>query len=227
MTQKIIAVLGLGIFGKTLAKELNNFNQEVLAVDINLENIEDIADEVTRAVQGDMTDLEFLEEIGIANCDTVIVATGNSLESSVLAIMHCKKLGVKKIIAKARSTIYEEVLYEIGANHVISPERESGRSIASNLLRNTITDIIQIDSTTSIIEFKTPKQWVGKTVIELDIRKKYDINLIGTKENQTSQLKININFNEKIEENQIFVAITNKQTFEKFDYLRHFINRDK
>lgn len=218
MNSKIIGVLGLGIFGKTLAKELHRFGQEVIAVDSNADNIEDIADYVSKAVIGDMTDLEFLETIGIDQCDTVVVATGNSLESSVLSVMHCKKLGIKHIIAKARSSIYEEVLYEIGADLVISPEKESGKNVASNLLKNTITDLFQLDDDITIIEFKVPKTWIGKTVSDLDVRNQYAINLIGTKEDKHEKLQININFTEPIEKDTIFVAVTDTDTFEKADY---------
>ena len=100
MTKKIIGVLGLGIFGRTVAEELSKFEQDVIAVDCKENSVQDVAEFVSKAAVGDITDIEFLKAVGIAQCDKVVIATGTSLESSVLAIMHCKKLGVKTILAK-------------------------------------------------------------------------------------------------------------------------------
>ena len=222
MERKIIGVLGLGVFGKTVAMELSKFEQDVIVIDSDQDNVQDVSDFVSKAAIGDFTDLEFLKHMGIADCDSVVIATGNSLESSVLAVMHSKKLGVSTVIAKAKSTIYEEVLYEIGADFVISPERESGRQVASSLLRHKIADIIKLESDISIVEFKVPTSWVGKTVVELDVRKKYDLNIIGTRQTKTAPLQTDIGLKEPIKADTIIVAITNTDTFEKYDYLGYF-----
>lgn len=222
MERKIIGVLGLGVFGKTVAMELSKFEQDVIVIDSDQDNVQDVSDFVSKAAIGDFTDLEFLKHMGIADCDSVVIATGNSLESSVLAVMHCKKLGVSTVIAKAKSTIYEEVLYEIGADFVISPERESGHQVASSLLRHKIADIIKLESDISIVEFKVPTSWVGKTVVELDVRKKYDLNIIGTRQTKTAPLQTDIGLKEPIKADTIIVAITNTDTFEKYDYLGYF-----
>lgn len=222
MERKIIGVLGLGVFGKTLAKELSKFEQDVIVIDSDQDNVQDVSEFVSKAAIGDFTELDFLKHMGIADCDSVVIATGNSLESSVLAVMHCKKLGVPNVIAKAKSTIYEEVLYEIGADFVISPERESGRQVASSLLRHKIADIIKLESDISVVEFKVPASWVGKTVVELDVRKKYDLNIIGTRQAKTAPLQTDIALKEPIKADSIIVAITNTDTFEKYDYLGYF-----
>ena len=142
----------------------------------------------TKAAVGDMTDIEFLKAVGIAQCDVVVIATGNTLESSVLAIMHCKKLGVKTILAKAKNATYEEVLYGIGATKVITPERDSGKRVASNMLRHHIKNIIHIEDNIAMIEFSIPDSWVGKSLVQLDLRHKYDLNLIGIRKNQRQVL---------------------------------------
>lgn len=222
MKTKIIGVLGLGIFGQTLAQELSNFEQDVIAIDSNPENVQAVAEVVTKAAIGDITDLSFLKHIGISDCDTVIIATGNSLESSVLAVMHCKKLGVPQVIAKARNLVYEEVLYEIGADLVISPERESGQNVAANLMRNKITDVFQIESDISVIEFKIPKSWVGKTVEQLNIRHKFDLNLIGIRKAKNKPVDTEVPINSPLEEGIILVAIANSDAFQRYDYLGYF-----
>ena len=121
MKTQIIGVLGLGIFGQTIATELSSFGQDVIALDNNATTIDYLADQVTKAAVGDITDIEFLRSAGIDTCDSVIIATGEHLESSALALLQCKKLGIKNIIAKAMNNNYEEVLYGMGANWVITP----------------------------------------------------------------------------------------------------------
>lgn len=135
MKTQIIGVLGLGIFGQTIATELSTFGQDVIALDNNPKTIDSLADQVTKAAVGDITDIDFLRSTGIESCDTVIIATGELLESSALALLHCKKLGIKHIIAKAKNINFEEVLYGMGANLVITPERSTAKELASNILR--------------------------------------------------------------------------------------------
>ena len=219
MTKKIFGVLGLGIFGRTVVEELNKFEQEVIALDRYENLVQDVADMATKAAVGDITDIEFLKAVGIAQCDVVVIATGNTLESSVLAIMHCKKLGVKTILAKAKNATYEEVLYGIGATKVITPERDSGKRVASNMLRHHIKNIIHIEDNIAMIEFSIPDSWVGKSLVQLDLRHKYDLNLIGIRKKSTSSLDTSINPNQAFEANTEVVAIANDNTFEKFDYL--------
>lgn len=219
MTKKIFGVLGLGIFGRTIVKELSKFDQEVIALDRHENLVQDVADMATKAAVGDITDIEFLKAVGIAQCDVVVIATGNTLESSVLAIMHCKKLGVKTILAKAKNATYEEVLYGIGATKVITPERDSGKRVASNMLRHHIENIIHIENNIAMIEFSIPDSWVGKSLVQLDLRHKYDLNLIGIRKKSTSSIDTHINPNQPFEANTEVVAIANDNTFEKFDYL--------
>lgn len=219
MSKKIIGVLGLGIFGKTVAEELCTFDQEVIALDYRESHVEAVANIVTRAAIGDITNYEFLESVGIEHCDTVIIATGNHLEASVLAVMHCKKLGVQNIIAKAKNGIFEDVLYNIGANRVIMPERASGKSLASHILRRHISNIIHVEDDISIIEFTIPQKWVGKSLIDLDLRNKYEINVIGLRMGNMESLTTDFNLQEPLPADIHISAVTNSRTFESFDYL--------
>ena len=114
MKTQIIGVLGLGIFGQTIATELSSFGQDVIALDNNSTTIDSLADQVTKAAVGDITDIDFLRSAGIDTCDTVIIATGEHLESSALALLQCKKLGITNIIAKAMNNNYEESFTEWG-----------------------------------------------------------------------------------------------------------------
>lgn len=219
MATKIIGILGIGIFGKTLAEELSEFGQEVIAIDTNEQHVQSVADKVHKAIIGDITDLETLHQAGIDQCDTVIIATGNHLESSVLALMNCKKLKVPHIIAKAKTANFEEVLYAIGADEVISPERFSGRKLAQTIMQGNINDIYHLEGNVSIIEFTVPEQWVGKTLLELNIRQQFDLNVIGMRVSKTAPLDTNLPITTQFQKDMILVAIANSRTFEKYDYL--------
>lgn len=219
MRKKIFGVLGLGIFGRNVAKELSKFEQDVIAIDVNPSFVQNVSDVVKKAAVGDITDIDFLKTLGINQCDTVVVATGNNLESSVLAVMHCKKLGVKNIIAKAKTKTYEEVLYGIGASKVIMPERDSGKRVAANMLRHHIENIVHLEEKLAMVEFSVPDSWVGKNLIQLDVRNKYEINIIGTRQTTSSAIDTNIDPNKAFEADTKVIAIASDDTFEKFDYL--------
>ena len=219
MKKKLVGVLGLGIFGRAVARQLSQFDQDVIAIDMKENIVNEFGNIVTKAVLGDITDKNFLLAVGLDHCETVVVATGNNLESSVLAILNCKKIGIPIIIAKAKNKIYEEVLYGIGATDVISPERDSGKKVASNILKHHIENIIYLENHVSIINFKIPESWVGKKLEELSIRQKYELNIIGTRLHKGGHLKLNVDPNTPLPPNIILVGIANDRTFEKFDYL--------
>lgn len=137
LKRKTVGVLGLGIFGRTVARELSNFDQDVIAIDIRESHVKEVADLVTKAAVGDITDKEFLLAVGIEHCDTVVIASGNNLESSVLAVMHCKKLGVPTIIAKAKNKILKKF-------YMVSEQLKSSllNVIPENVLLQTFSDDI-------------------------------------------------------------------------------------
>ncbi|GAB2498098.1 potassium uptake transporter gating subunit KtrA [Alkalibacterium psychrotolerans] len=215
---KTVGVLGLGIFGSTIAKQLGEQHFDVIAVDKDLIDVNRVEEYVVQAVQGNITDLELLKSIGFGNCDVAVVATGSHLESSVMAIMNCKKLGIKKIIAKAKNRTHMEILLEIGAHEIIRPEKEMGDKVARNIMRNNILDVINLDDENSIIEFTAPEKWIGKSLKELDLRKKYKINVIGLKSDPDGKLQINVPPEQKIEPESFIVAIGKPDTFEHLDY---------
>lgn len=219
MSRKIFGVLGLGVFGHTIAQELSSFDQEVIVLDNKPVNIQEIADSVSRAVVGDITDLEFLKASGIDSCDVVIIATGENLESSALALLNCKKLGIKTIIAKAADKNYEEILYGIGATQVISPERSTGKTLVSSLLRQKITNVFHLEDDLALVEFDIPESWVGKSLTELNLRENYHLNIIGIRPDNSQALNPYINPQDKMKAGVSISAIASQKTFETFDYL--------
>ena len=216
---KLIGILGLGIFGSTIAKTLSEFGSDVIAVDKYEENVNRIEPYIAKGVVGDFTDIELLRTIGLEDCDAVVIATGTYLEASVLGVLNCKKLGIKHIIAKAKNKNYLEVLEEIGSTIVIQPEKESGMRVAKNLLRTNIEDIVRLDDSTSVVEFYPPERWIGKSLIQLDLRRKYDINIIGMRRSRTGKLLVSFDPNEPIAKDFVLVGITESDKFEQVDYL--------
>ena len=216
---KLIGILGLGIFGSTIAKTLSEFGSDVIAVDKYEENVNRIEPYIAKGVVGDFTDIELLRTIGLEDCDAVVIAPGTYLEASVLGVLNCKKLGIKHIIAKAKNKNYREVLEEIGSTIVIQPEKESGMRVAKNLLRTNIEDIVRLDDSTSVVEFYPPERWIGKSLIQLDLRRKYDINIIGMRRNKLGKLLVSFDPNEPIAKDFVLVGITESDKFEQVDYL--------
>ena len=185
---KQFAVIGCGRFGSNIAKTLYNLGHEVLAIDADEETVQDISEEVTYAVQADVTDENVLKELGIRNFDVVIVSIGSNYRASIMATLIAKELGVKKVIAKAHDTLHGEVLYKIGADKVIYPERDMGIRVAHNLVSPNILDFIEISSDYSILEIAALDQWTNKTLKELKLPTNHGINVMAIKRNEDINL---------------------------------------
>lgn len=213
------AVLGLGIFGSTVAKTLSAYNCEVIALDNDTRCVNRMADIVTQAMQCDITDIEQLRAAGIQDCDTAIVSMGTHLEESVMAIINLKELGIPYIIAKAKNKRYMQIFSELGANKVIRPEKEMGEQIAKSVLGKSIIDIVDLDKEYSIVEIPTQKQWANKSLIELDLRRKYGINVVGIRSPKYPHLNVCPDAEYKIEPEDHLVVISDCKTLDKFDFL--------
>ncbi|MBF8970031.1 MULTISPECIES: TrkA family potassium uptake protein [unclassified Streptococcus] len=219
MARPTIGVLGLGVFGRSIVNTLSNFDCDIIAVDDHEEAINHYEAILTHGVVGDFTDFELLQAAGIDTCDTVVVATGQHLESSVLAVMHCKNLGVEKVIAKVKSKTTRQVLEKIGADRVISPERETGVSLAKHILHRETTDIIQLDKDVSIIEFYPPQRWIGKSLSQLELRRNYKLNIIGFREQRDSNLNIHVSADYVFKEGELLMAVTESELVDNFESL--------
>lgn len=177
------AVLGLGRFGSTVACTLFEKGEDVLAIDQKEELVFRIQEKVTHSAVADVSDERVLRTLGIENFDVVIIAIGNDLEASVLATLACKEIGVKKVVAKANSVKHKAVLERVGADEVVIPEMQMGEKLALRLTNPMLHDIMSISSRYSIIEMQIPKDWVGKSLAQLDLRRRYEVNVIGVERN--------------------------------------------
>lgn len=173
------AVLGLGVFGSSVAKTLGKAGCEVIAMDRDMTCVQRVADVVTQAVCGDVTDMNLLRSIGIQDCDVVIVAVGSHLEESLLCTLHVKEMGIPNVVAKAKNKSHRDILLKIGADRVIRPEKELGVITAKRLMNRNIVEILEIDEQYSILEVKVPTTWQNKTLQELDVRNRYGVNVLG------------------------------------------------
>lgn len=183
---KTFAVIGLGKFGMAAAQQLAEMDCEVLAVDKDMEIINLAANYVTSAICGDAREENVLKSLGIRNYDCVIVAVGDHLTDSILITLMLKEMGIKKIVCKARDNQHEKVLKKIGADMVIIPERDAGKKMAASLLSNKFVDLIDISDDYSIADCVVPKEWVGKSISELSVRRKYKVNIVAVKNGMNS-----------------------------------------
>lgn len=217
--RKQFAVIGLGVFGSTIASSLAKMGYEVLAVDRDITCVERIADTVTKAVQADATDINELRSLGIGEFDTVIIAIGNHLEESMLSVMNVKELGVPYVLAKAKNKQFMQILLKIGADRVVRSEKEMGERVAKSLVRKNIIDIIEVDNDYSIIEMKAPASWIGKTLKTLNVRSAYKMNILAIRYAFQEKLVLSVDPNYVIEDGDHFLVLGETEAVEKYDYL--------
>ena len=180
---KNILLIGLGRFGRHIALQLNKLGHEVMAVDSNEERVNKILPIVTNAQIGDSTNTEFLKSLGIGNFDVCIVTIGGNFQNSLETTSLLKELGAKLVVSRAERDVQEKFLLRNGADEVIYPEKQVANWAAIRYTADHIRDYIEVGEAHAIFEVEVPKGWIGKTVGELDIRRKYSINIMATKEN--------------------------------------------
>ncbi len=175
---KKIAVIGLGSFGESLAKSLTEKGAEVIAIDRNMERVEAIQDFVTVAVRMDSTDENALLAQSINEVDTVVVCIGEDFQSNLMTAVLVKQIGVKSIIARATKEIEAKILKAVGIERVINPELEIGEKLAYSLMHPKLQDILYASGDITVAELEAPEKLIGKTLAELDLRRKYAVNIV-------------------------------------------------
>ena len=187
---KSILLIGLGRFGRHIALKLNALNHQVMAIDHNEERVNALLPFVTNAQIGDSTNEEFLSSLGIGNYDACIVAIGDNFQNSLETTYLLKELGARKIIARASKEMQEKFLLRNGADEVVYPEKQLAAWTAIRCSSEHILEYIELDDEYAIFEVEIPSDWYGKSILELDIRKKYGINILGVRTN--GKLNMNI-----------------------------------
>lgn len=215
MSNKQFVIIGLGRFGSSIAKTLYSLGNDVLAIDKDEDIVQEIADSVTHAVQLDATDENALRSLGIRNFDVAVVTIGDNIQSSIMATLLVKELGVKYIIAKGHSDLHAKVLYKIGADRVVLPEKDMGIRVAHNLVSANILDYIELSDDYSVMEIQVLHEWAGKTLNELKLRSKYGINVMAIK--RGDEVNLSPAADDIIEANDIIVAIGSAEDLSKLE----------
>lgn len=180
---KSVLIIGVGQYGSHIAKRMTELKCEVMAVDTNEERINDILPFVTSAQIGDSTNEDFMKSLGVRNYDVCIVSIGDNFQTSLETTALLKEMGAEKVISRATNDVQMKFLLKNGADEVVYPEKQSAIRVATKYALDSVLDFIQLDSNYSIYEMKIPKEWENKTLAQLDIRRRYNINIIAVKIN--------------------------------------------
>ena len=213
MVKKTYAVFGLGRYGMAAAKELVKNGMDVIAVDLDAQIVEDAIEELPICKCADVTDPKVIEQLGISNVDVVIIAMANNLEASIMAITLCKEKGVKEVIAKCSNEMHQKILKLVGADIVVFPEIESGIRLAKTLLTSGSVDILSLSNELSIVEMNVKDEWAGKNLMELNLRKKYSINVVAFSKN--GKIIAPVNPESKLDKDMLLIAIVNTEKLTK------------
>ena len=179
---KSILLIGIGRFGKHIAMDLHRLNHQVMVVDDNEERINELLPYVTNAQIGDSTNRDFLESLGVRNFDVCFVAIGKDFQSSLETTSTLKELGAKLVVSRAASAVHAKFLLRNGADEVIYPEKQVAKWAAIRYSADHILDYIELDESHAIFEVSVPKAWLGRSILQLDVRRKYNINIMGIKQ---------------------------------------------
>lgn len=208
--KKTYAVFGLGRYGRAVAAELESRGAEVIAIDNDPATVEDAAPLLTVCKCADITDRKVIEQLGIANVDTVIIAMASNLEASVMATMLCKEIGVPMVIAKCASEMHRQILSKVGADRVVFPENDSGVRLARNLLSAGFIDMMELSGKVSLVELEVRDEWAGKSLVELNLRSRYSMNVVALREAAGVSTKIDPNAPLRKEQTLIVIADTDR-----------------
>ena len=181
VNSKQFAVIGLGRFGTSVAQTLFTMGYDILAIDKDEEIIQSISDTVTHAVQADATDEVALRAIGLRNFDVAVVSVGDDIQSSTLITLLCKEMGIPYVVAKAQNDLHAKLLYKIGADKVVFPERDMGMRLAHNLVSSNVLDYIELSQDYSLMEITALPSWENKSLRDLNMRVRFGINVMAIK----------------------------------------------
>lgn len=213
--RKEFVVIGLGRFGSSIVNELINLDASVMAIDKSQERVDEFASIATQAVAADTTDESSLRSLGIRNFEHVVVAIGENIQASILTTLILKELGVPKITVKAQNDYHEKVLRKIGADNVVHPERDMGRRIANQLVSNDILDYLELSDEYSIVEIRANAKLAGASLIDLDIRAKFGVNIVAIKREE--HILVSPQAIEEIELNDILIVIGSDVDIHRFE----------
>ncbi|WP_296056108.1 potassium channel family protein [uncultured Blautia sp.] len=214
---KNILLIGLGRFGKHIAMQLNEMGHEIMAVDINEERVNRILPFVTNAQIGDSTDASFLESLGIGNFDICFVTIGGSFQNSLETTSLLKELGANLVISRAERDVQEKFLLRNGADRVIYPEKQVAKWASIRYADDHILDYMEVDASHAIFEVAIPDEWIGRSVGELDIRRRYNINILAVKKER--EVSVTISVDTVLEADSTLLVLGDYKAIQKFFHI--------
>ena len=214
---KNILLIGLGRFGKHIAMQLNEMGHEIMAVDINEERVNRILPFVTNAQIGDSTDASFLESLGIGNFDICFVTIGGSFQNSLETTSLLKELGANLVISRAERDVQEKFLLRNGADRVVYPEKQVAKWASIRYADDHILDYMEVDASHAIFEVAIPDEWIGRSVGDLDIRRRYNINILAVKKER--EVSVTISVNTVLEADSTLLVLGDYKAIQKFFHI--------
>jgi hypothetical protein len=214
---KNILLIGLGRFGKHIAMQLNEMGHEIMAVDINEERVNRILPFVTNAQIGDSTDASFLESLGIGNFDICFVTIGGSFQNSLETTSLLKELGANLVISRAERDVQEKFLLRNGADRVVYPEKQVAKWSSIRYADDHILDYMEVDASHAIFEVAIPDEWIGRSVGELDIRRRYNINILAVKKER--EVSVTISVDTVLEADSTLLVLGDYKAIQKFFHI--------
>ena len=214
---KNILLIGLGRFGKHIPMQLNEMGHEIMAVDINEERVNRILPFVTNAQIGDSTDASFLESLGIGNFDICFVTIGGSFQNSLETTSLLKELGANLVISRAERDVQEKFLLRNGADRVVYPEKQVAKWASIRYADDHILDYMEVDASHAIFEVAIPDEWIGRSVGELDIRRRYNINILAVKKER--EVSVTISVNTVLEADSTLLVLGDYKAIQKFFHI--------
>jgi len=212
---KRVVVIGLGIFGSQLARHLYESGLDVIAIDKNKDVVQRIKDYSTKAVVADASDKEVLESIGVAENDVVVISFGEDLSASTLLTLHLKELKVRTIIVKVPNEDYKRILLKVGASEAIIPEREMANKVARSIISPNILEFLPISEDYTIVELAPPTAFIGKNLAELDLRKKYNLQVIAIRDVLANKMQLVPRASSVLKDSDVLVIIGREEDIRK------------
>ena len=213
-------VIGMGRFGSSVATELCRMKHEVLAIDEAEDNVAGIVNQVTDVIIGDAKDEAVLRSLGVQNFDCVIVAMAGALEDSILTTMMLKEMGAKFIVGKAQNERHAKILSLLGADKVIRPELDMGKRVARSLTQKNIIDVLEISTEYGIVELVAPRQWVDKSIVKINLRRKHGVTVIAVRAAGTDKVNFSPDADTVLREGDILTVIGSKRDLDAISALK-------
>lgn len=211
--EKEFVVIGLGQFGTNVARTLSSSGAQVMVIDKDEKQLEEVANQVTHSICADATNVEAMRSLGIKNYDGVIIGIGHDLETNVLITIQMKEMGVPFVMTKAATDLEGRILRKIGADKVVSPDKEMGIRVGNQVMNGNYFEAIELSEKYSIVDIDVPSSWIGKSLVDLNVRSRYGVNIIGIR--SVDGTNINPDPHEALKDEDVLIVLGHNSQLQK------------